>query len=120
MTDKTKTQSSSGTSSDEQNPEALARAFLELWQKKWTEMLQQKGWPADTPIPGMTNMPFMHPLMMGMGFGGFGAPPATPHSGTEQLQHRISELEKRIEQLERQLSSASTPRKPKRKTKPTA
>lgn len=95
-----------------QSPEEAAAEFMQLWQKKWAEMLQEKGWPEGMAMPGMGqamgHMPFMMPFM---GMGGFGGPDTA-------LLQRIERLEKRLAVLESK-KPAPPPKAPaKSKAKP--
>ena len=83
--------------------------FAALWQQKWMEMLQEKGWPEQAAMPSMGQLPFLMPFMP---FGQTGSAqsgqsdPAIP-----DLLRRVEQLEQRIMELEKQLA------KPKRKTR---
>ncbi len=97
-------------------------AFATLWQQKWGELLQEKGWPEQAAMPSIGQMPFMFPFMIpGMA----SAPPApmpTPPAPSaidaatlQVLIQRIAQLEHRIMELEHQLLQRNAKKEPKSK-----
>lgn len=99
--------------------------FAALWQTKWAEMLQEKGWPEQAAMPSIGQLPFMMPFMMpnmtssmtpSMTTGitpGMGAVPQNIAADPiiQSLLQRVAQLEFRILELEKTLhKAASEPR----------
>lgn len=96
----------------EQSAAFNAEELAALWQEKWQQMLQEKGWPDHLAAPAMGQMPFMMPFMMpGMGFNM--APNTTDTATIQTLLQRIEKLEARIMELEHALMQRTTDKAPK-------
>lgn len=111
MTKKTQAKSQANTKAKtppHKTPEEIAQAFMHLWQEKWNETLQQKGWPVDAPTPGLGQMPFFNPFMP---MNSFNAAPAGEADTIKKLEKRIADLEKR-------LAATAEPAKAKKTAKP--
>lgn len=75
-----------------QTPEEIAQAFLQLWQEKWNETLQKKGWPQGAAMPELGQMPFFNPFMPMNGF----TAPAADDAALKNLEMRVAALEKKL------------------------
>lgn len=77
--------------------------FATLWQQKWADMLTEQGWPEQSAIPSVGQMPFMMPFMMPNMASAQTGSTQTDGAAIQQLQQRIAQLEYRIMELERSL-----------------
>ena len=87
-----KTQAQTPPNGTNKSPEEIAQAFLQLWQEKWNDTLQKKGWPQGAAMPELGQMPFFNPFMPMNGF----AAPAADDAALKKLEMRVAALEKKL------------------------